>query len=111
MTIVKKSAERFNFAAVAPGTYKIMAAASDTHKVSYVGAREVELLEGDNYQMQVSTDFTGVLIDDFDRELNLMNYLNSGNWYITKDGNEIFTSLPGSVTVGHTGDVVSVSTL
>lgn len=87
VTIVKKSAERFNFAAVAPGTYKIMAAASDTHKVSYVGAREVELLEGDNYQMQVATDFTGVLIDDFDSELNLMNYLNSGNWYITKDGN------------------------
>jgi len=76
----------FDFSSVAPGLYKILIR-EDTQSFTCAGIDKVELLEGEHFRTQLAVDFSGTLVDHFDGDVNLMSFLNSGQWYITRSPN------------------------
>lgn len=77
----------YHFPALPPGAYNLIAvAASDTSSINLTPAGSVTLHEGEDAYMNLSVDFSGITVDDFDGDINLMSLLNTSLWYIVKDG-------------------------
>lgn len=77
----------FSFPILPPGTYNVLTvkATADTVRKEIAGADSIDLSEGEKLLTELQSDFTGVLIDDFEGQSNLMSYLKYGSWYIVKD--------------------------
>ena len=78
----------YSFPAVPPGNYNIVALSTDpqSQAARLAAAGNVELSEGVVSQADLMTDFSGILVDNFNGGADLMSYLNSGRWYIIKGG-------------------------
>jgi hypothetical protein len=89
---VNQSTGEYAFGGVPAGDYRVIAVKDSTQ---LAGAGSVVLAEGDEVQSILQTNFSGVLVDDFDVAANLMSYFRVGNWYIAHGG-AITVTFPAS---------------
>ena len=85
----------FSFGVVPAGLYTIII--TDTSENDdgkrLTGVGEVHISENATARKELTADFSGVIVDDFDGMLPVMSYLRSGEWYIVKNG-DVSVSFP-----------------